>query len=529
MMSRAVAGKFLLEILTTGMYSNPMHIYREYVQNATDSIDKAISSGILDESDAEIHICVDKKKNLISIRDNGTGLTLEEVETVLLSLGDSSKDPHESRGFRGIGRISGLGYSDKVKFITSAKGDAQKITMTCDCVRMRSLLQLGNNDTRDVIETFEAISSFAYAPEDVSKHYFEVQIENVHQASQQLLDESVVSDYLAATAPVDFDGQKFTQGREINRHFQIKGFPISCYNIYMGERKKPIYKLYTRSLCAGKTKNTKTTDFIKKVEFVYQETIDGIPLYIGWLAITDFSGKISDENIQGIRMRKGNILVGDNETFAKFFPVEGSIANKLFAGEIHFLHYNMIPNSQRDDFEHNDTYLTCNEALVKWAGGLNKKYRRGTSEASSSIRKIQNLNKQQQELQSQVDSGIITSDTKRESIAEELIKIQKSRKSEVKKIKKALENESIDSERVESIKELINITEDNEKDVIILSTHIASADYATKKDLPTSYSRDERKLYQRIIEVIDTFYGDDQETAAKLRDAIKKELQVKKK
>lgn len=46
-MNEPVAGKFLLEILTRGMYSNPMHIYREYIQNSSDSIDKAIEAGIL--------------------------------------------------------------------------------------------------------------------------------------------------------------------------------------------------------------------------------------------------------------------------------------------------------------------------------------------------------------------------------------------------------------------------------------------------------------------------------------------------
>lgn len=56
-MNAPVAGKFLLEILTKGMYSNPMHVYREYVQNSSDSIDKAIEEGILNVSEAEIHIC----------------------------------------------------------------------------------------------------------------------------------------------------------------------------------------------------------------------------------------------------------------------------------------------------------------------------------------------------------------------------------------------------------------------------------------------------------------------------------------
>ena len=88
----------------------------------------------------------------------------------------------------------------------------------------------------------------------------------------------------------------------------------------------------------GKQERTKNKDYIRDVEFVYQESTDGKPLYIGWLAITDFSGSISDEAIQGIRFRKGNILVGDNSTFAKFFPLsalEASRANKCFVGEIH--------------------------------------------------------------------------------------------------------------------------------------------------------------------------------------------------
>ena len=60
-MNEPVAGKFLLEILTRGMYSNPMHIYREYIQNSSDSIDKAIEAGILQSADAAIHISIDEK------------------------------------------------------------------------------------------------------------------------------------------------------------------------------------------------------------------------------------------------------------------------------------------------------------------------------------------------------------------------------------------------------------------------------------------------------------------------------------
>ena len=37
-----VIGKYAIESLTTGMYTDPFVIYREYIQNATDAIDEAI-------------------------------------------------------------------------------------------------------------------------------------------------------------------------------------------------------------------------------------------------------------------------------------------------------------------------------------------------------------------------------------------------------------------------------------------------------------------------------------------------------
>jgi len=40
-----------------------------------------------------------------------------------------------------------------------------------------------------------------------------------------------------------------------------------------------------------------------------------------------------------------------------------------------------------------------------------------------------------------------------------------------------------------------------------VETKIINADYATKFDLPTTYTKAERKVYQRIIHVIDDFFG----------------------
>ena len=523
-MGEPVAGKFLLEILTKGIYSNPMHVYREYIQNSTDSIDKAISESVLTASEAAIHIQIDSTKRNITIHDNGCGITVEKAREILLNIGHSEKNGVDERGFRGIGRLAGLAYAEEVQFITSAYGEPVKTVMTCDCVKMQRLLQKTNNETTDVMETFKAISSFEKPqPENVEEHYFEVKMIGVPDDSG-LLEENTVWAYLAETAPVDFDSQKF------GHHFAKEGYPITCYKILRGSRKLPIYKLYSRALSTGQQSRTKDKDYVRNVEFIYDKAVDGKPLYIGWLAVTDFSGTISDESIQGIRFRKGNILVGDNSTFAKFFPLsalEASRANKCFAGEIHVLHDDLIPNSQRDDFEPSLVYNEMKQLLKVWAGEINKKYRRGTSEATAALKNLSQLNTRQKELEEKVNAGAVTSDEKRAQIADELNQIAKKREKEEKTVRKALERGTFDAERKNTVEKVLKQTETASEKVTSLSNKIVNADYATKYDLPSSYGRKEKKMYQDIIKVIDNFFYEDPQTAEKLREAIKSELGVK--
>jgi hypothetical protein len=102
-------------------------------------------------------------------------------------------------------------------------------------------------------------------------------------------------------------------------------------------------------------------------------------------------------------------------------------------------------------------------------------------------------------------------------------------KAEEKTVRKAQERGTFDADRKETVEKILAQTETAAKKMTTLNKKVVNADYATKHDLPSSYSRDERKLYQRIITVIDTFFSEDPQTAEKLREAIKSELSVKKK
>ena len=67
-------GKYTLESLTTGMYSDPKIIYREYIQNSVDALESAVEMGIIEPQIMRIDIVVDAEASYISIKDNGTGI-----------------------------------------------------------------------------------------------------------------------------------------------------------------------------------------------------------------------------------------------------------------------------------------------------------------------------------------------------------------------------------------------------------------------------------------------------------------------
>lgn len=101
-------GKNVIEVLTTGMYTNPLFMYREYVQNSADQIDTAIEKGILsDRSEGRIFIKIDDKNKVIEFEDNATGISAADTFTTLASIAASEKDRKKKKGFRGIGRLGG--------------------------------------------------------------------------------------------------------------------------------------------------------------------------------------------------------------------------------------------------------------------------------------------------------------------------------------------------------------------------------------------------------------------------------------
>ena len=78
-----IIGTFVIENSTVGMYDDPRCVYREYIQNSADALDKAISMEILTPQEAAIHIQISKDRKSIVIEDNGTGISNSQVVPML--------------------------------------------------------------------------------------------------------------------------------------------------------------------------------------------------------------------------------------------------------------------------------------------------------------------------------------------------------------------------------------------------------------------------------------------------------------
>src|SRR5262249_49005097 len=115
--NQPLVGKDVLELLSSAMYIDPLSIYREYVQNAADSIDEANGRHLLNGNDqGRIDIAINPQERKIRIRDNGIGLGRAAFVDTLISLGASKKRGSKERGFRGVGRLGGLGYCQELIF-----------------------------------------------------------------------------------------------------------------------------------------------------------------------------------------------------------------------------------------------------------------------------------------------------------------------------------------------------------------------------------------------------------------------------
>lgn len=370
-------GKFTLETLTSGMYERPNDIYREYIQNAVDSIDLAVSEKLLRAENAQIAININKEECSIIISDNGTGISADNAVRYLLDIGHSPKRFTNARGFRGIGRLAGLAYCRSLVFETSAIGEDKRTIVEFDA-KMLCERMMNESVDMDLLSLIADVVTVKVEREARSKHYFNVIMIGVEE-TDGILDADKVRQYLEQVAPVDFD-HAFCWGRIIKSKLQALGFTPSSYNLFVsdGKERVPVMKAYRDTFVSDRLR--RLNDNISEVE-IKAFTYEGETVAYLWYTTTNFYGTVQDEATKGIRVRKGNILIGDKTTLNYVFKDERF--NGWLLGELHILSDRLIPNARRDEMEKNAAYSALIADLRSWADSISYEIRKISNQRSS--------------------------------------------------------------------------------------------------------------------------------------------------
>ena len=388
MITEVQVGKYTLESLTTGMYSDPKIVYREYIQNSVDSLEIAVENGLIEKQSMRIDIIVSAENSYISIRDNGTGIPSTEARATLMNVGNSKKRSSNNRGFRGIGRLGGMSYCDTLVFATSAENEPIKTIISFDCKRLRHLLVPGQYEDLSLSAVLEEITTVETTPEKAEKHYFLVEIKDVCGFSD-LLDISAVKSYISQVAPLPYQSRHFIYISLLKKYFSDNGYDVEEFPIFVGEEESDLEPVYKPNKSRFRSdRNKKTVDEISSI--TYFDVKDDDELYaLGWYGNCGWYGFLSERELSGFRVRKGNILIGDSKTMNGIF--REARFNGWTQGEIFVLTDKLVPNARRDDFEQNDAYRKLIRILSDTVGtDIPKKIREASTTRNDPSTKVLN-------------------------------------------------------------------------------------------------------------------------------------------
>lgn len=495
----ATVGKNILDNLTTGMYSDSKVIYREYIQNACDQIDLAIKLGILSADEGCVDIYTDSKERYISIKDNATGVKAKDFIEDVGDIANSNKEIGKNKGFRGIGRLCGLAYCKTLKFKTSYLGESTRSIMTCDAQKMRAMLIENKKYTLD--EIWDTIITYSTEDEDKQEHYFEVEMFDINKENTDLLNDTKVREYLSFVAPVPYKNT-FILRNQIYNHANSIGYHIDEYCVRVNGSQ--IFKEYTTKLKEQSGSALKNYDEISRLEFKDFRDYSGNLIAWMWIGLSRFEKQIPSINhMRGLRLRSANIQLGNDAILQPLF--KENRGNFYFVGEVFAVSRNLIPNSQRDYFNENETRVLFEDLLREYFYDvLHKLYYEANRVKNDYKRQEEYLSKVAEYQKKEQNQGFINEE-ERQKLQFDIDKAKKSAEDARKRLDKFDTND--DSSPLSEVRKNIGRKYDSERlKQQAESTKVNVDDSDKKNTFVTSsmskLSRSERKLVGKILSII---------------------------
>ena len=383
-------GVHLLETITRGMYSEPMHCIREYVQNAYDSIRAARRGGVLAYDAGTIRIVIDRTSRRFKICDDGIGLSPEAAAVHLIDIGKSEKarsgaDSKRNAGFRGIGRMAGISYCDTLRFRTS-DGNGRACKVEFDATAINRLTQRGQEPTT-IVHAIESNARIEEYLAETDAPYLEVTLEGVRPDSP-FLDQDYVANYLGGVAPVRHDPTGWSFGDKIQSFaadVDSEG-SLEALSVLVCDAEGNVQVDIRRPFKNGfrtKDGNRQRDRHVRVKDVVALPDRGPVNGWWGWLAVHERRGALADISFAGIRVRMHNIAVGDEHIVRNLFKT--AALSRWCFGEIHITDPDLVPNAQRDDFEPSSEWSRISTQIKEETYRIEREIRKESDSRNSSV------------------------------------------------------------------------------------------------------------------------------------------------
>ena len=308
---------------------------------------------------------INRQTRSVVIKDTGAAIKNTQFENILTAFGDSPKRKTKARGFRGIGRLAGLAYCKELIFRSKASDELFVNELKWDCIKLRELLLDSDDDKtlNDIVQEITTVSALEYDPSQPDR-FFEVHLNGIQPIKNDiLLNVQLIENYISQVCPVPFKNSFKYKNEILN---WLKDSSYSDYQIYLNNSDQHITRPYLNDFNLSKDKK----DNFSKIEFLDIKTNQGDLLAKGYILHHNYLGAVNNANISGLRVRSGNIQVGDNDIFRSLFKQERF--NSWCIGELHIADDGIKPNGRRDGFEHNKKYYALLDYIQPVATILSK-------------------------------------------------------------------------------------------------------------------------------------------------------------
>jgi hypothetical protein len=356
-------GGFVLETLTVGMYGESRNAIREYIQNGFDSIEKSVKMGLLKEGEGTIEITMAVDRQSLSFRDNGAGLSTKHAGEILTRIGASTKLQEDSAGFRGIGRLAGIGFCNTLTFETKVRGENQATIVVFQGNKMRDLMspgKAGDISADDLLR--DCVTGSIVASNSVNEQYFEVKLEGFVDAPEECTKPELLRDFVSQVAPVGYQDSFPSEFKDKLKKAVIDtGVPIEEINIKLKDGNGSsvnIYKGYTDTY-----------------EVDGQATkLDDIQIYSSpdknwwaWLGKRSTTGALDNVRVSGLRVRVKNIQIDGVDVVRELLKQKAPSHIRFqewSVGEVFVKSTFLVPNARRDGFEETPSWKRMRKELT---------------------------------------------------------------------------------------------------------------------------------------------------------------------